>query len=111
MILESSWVFTPRDQSYSSEEWQKYANFHLKASQFLLIAAALVSSLQRKNWSASLSNEAKPRPKSEFWKIRRDLDFGGGGGNDVGGAVAANARSVAGVFLTLGYWEGNEFKT
>ena len=47
------WVFTPRDQSWSSEEWQKYANFHLKASQFLLIAAALVSSLQRKNWSAS----------------------------------------------------------
>ena len=69
-----------------------------------------MSSLQRKNWSASLSNEAKPRPKSEFWKIRRDLDFGGGGGNDLGGAVAANARSVAGVFLTLGYCEGNEFK-
>ena len=61
--------------------------------------------------AASLSNEAKPRPKSEFWKIVRDLDFGGGGGNDLGGAVAANARSVAGVFLTLGYCEGNEFKT
>ena len=58
--------------------------------------------------AASPSNEAKPRPKSEFWKIRRDF---GGGGNDLGGAVAANARSVAGVFLTLGYCEGNEFKT
>ena len=78
MILESSWVFTPRDQSYSSEEWQKYANFHLKASQFLLIAAALVSSLQRKNKSRPLPQTKRSRGrKASFGKSGETLAAAG----------------------------------
>ena len=62
-------IYPEWDQSWSSEEWQKYANFHLKASQFLLIAAALVSSLQRKNWSRPLPQTKRSRGrKASFGK-------------------------------------------
>ena len=77
-------IYPEWDQSWSSEEWQKYANFHLKASQFLLIAAALiVSSLQRKNWSASLKRseaEAEKRvlenpARLGLWRRRRERSW------------------------------------
>ena len=55
-----------------------YANFHLKASQFLLIAAALVSSLQRKNWSRPLPQTKRSRGrKASFGKSGETLAAAG----------------------------------